>query len=400
MRKSTKFIIMTLAAGMLTACGTDKPTEVITNVEANTTIEAKTKEEAGESTETNKESSVNQNTETKNADDKKTENQESKEASDKSEKEMPSVETLSKAYAEYIERIAIECYTPEELVFTTIDVNDDGIQELLYAESSVNAAGVYVCFYDDGQINPVGPFGSYGGIQYAPSEGRIISVMDNMDYMVYEVYAIDKNYEKDLVQKFAIEPDSEGNGYDFFWDDEEVSMEEYTEAFAKLQNMDVREIDYDDMYMYTWCSSDSDPIEKHFEKLLTGYAYSKESRMIIPMVEKAKLVGTWEIYSSQIEDSILYARDGEVSGKITVHEDYTVDLDYGYHKMSGMTMEFYHGSFNSYADNNDWYVVINAKEEDGTIIYMNVSDDDRLTVNTIGEGEILSSMWDIYTRVK
>lgn len=47
--------------------------------------------------------------------------------------------------------------------------------------------------------------------------------------------------------------------------------------------------------------------------------------MIIPMVEKAKLIGTWEMYSSEIEGEISYAKDGGVNGKITVHEDYTVD---------------------------------------------------------------------------
>ena len=41
-------------------------------------------------------------------------------------------------------------------------------------------------------------------------------------------------------------------------------------------------------------------------------------------------------------------------------------------------------------------MVIDALEEDGTTIYMNVSDKNQLTVNTISEGETLIFLWDIY----
>ena len=95
---------------------------------------------------------------------------------------------------------------------------------------------------------------------------------------------------------------------------------------------------------------DSEVIASHFVKLLEGDEPSRECHMIIPMDEKAKLIGTREMYSSEIEGDISYAKDGNVSGKITV--------------------------------------------------YMNVSEDDQLTVNTIGEGETLISLWDIYNRVK
>lgn len=316
-------------------------------------------------------------------------------ADDMNTDDTESVNSISRAYAEYIDDVAKDCYTLDELAFATVDVNNDGTRELLYAESSVNAAGVYVCFYDNGKVVPVGPFGCYGGIKYVPAEGKIISVMDNMDYMNYELVAIGNDYSTNVERKFAIEPDSDGS-YLFFLDENEVTKKEYSDAFAELQSMAVKRLDYSDMFMYEWTTSDTDIIEQHFEELLAKDEPSRECNMIIPMVEKAKLIGTWDMYSSEFEGQIYYAKAGDVSGKITVHEDYTVDLEFGRHKMKGMQMDFYHGSFNDYAENTDWYVVIDALEEDGTTIYMNVSDKNQLTVNTISEGEILVSLWDIY----
>lgn len=371
----------------LAACGNDKPTELTEDTEISESTEVKEETKTKEKAETKKQAEEVVKVETKDKE-------------DADAYVMPTVEELSKVYAEYISKIAGESDTAEDLVFTTADTNNDGVKELLYAESGVNAAGVYVCFYDKGQINAVGPFGCYGGIKYAPKSGEIISVMDNMDYMTYELVAIDDKYEQSVKDKFEIEPNSEGDGYYFFLDDEEVTEEAYADAFAVLKDMDVRSIDYYDMYWYVWCNSDSDPIEQRLNKMISGEEAGRDCHMFIPMEEKAKLIGTWQMYSSEIEGEISYASDGSVGGKITVHEDYTVDLDYGNHKMKGMRMDFYNGSFNDYADNQDWYVVIDAYEEDKTTVYMNVSDTDQLTVNTIGEGETLVSLWDIYDRVK
>lgn len=371
----------------LAACGNDKPTELTEDTEISESTEVKEETKTKEKAETKKQAEEVVKVETKDKE-------------DADAYVAPTVEELSKVYAEYISKIAGESDTAEDLVFTTADTNNDGVKELLYAESGVNAAGVYVCFYDKGQINAVGPFGCYGGIKYAPKSGEIISVMDNMDYMTYELVAIDDKYEQSVKDKFEIEPNSEGDGYYFFLDDEEVTEEAYADAFAVLKDMDVRSIDYYDMYWYVWCNSDSDPIEQRLNKMISGEEVGRDCHMFIPMEEKAKLIGTWQMYSSEIEGEISYASDGSVGGKITVHEDYTVDLDYGKHKMKGMRMDFYNGSFNDYADNQDWYVVIDAYEEDETTVYMNVSDTDQLTVNTIGEGETLVSLWDIYDRVK
>lgn len=382
MKKSAPFILLILVAGMLAACGKEN------SITEKVII---TDERSDETNAT--EATLDEVTLDESASDETT-------SVEASSDETTSVEDLCKAYVDYIEEIAKNSDTTDELVFATVDVNNDGTRELLYAESNVNAAGVYVCFYNAGKIVPAGPFGCYGGIKYAPTEGKIISEMDNMDYLTYELATIDENCQTNVEQRYGIEPNSEDDSYHFFLDDEEVDESVYTDAFKKLQDMDVRRLDYYDMYMYTWCNSPSDPIGQRFEKMLLEDEPSKECHMIIPMVEKAKLIGNWEIYSSEIEGEISYAKDGAVNGKVTVHEDYTVDFDFGRHKMSGMMMDFYQGSFNDYADNTDWYVVIDASEEDGTTIYMNVSDEDQLTVNTIGEGETLLSLWDIYNRAK
>lgn len=398
MKKSAQIFLAMLSVIMLAGCGKDTTSELKTDVELSVTDEANTKAE--ESAETEIQNSENQDIPKQNlkVQDSETQNQEASDA--ENDALTVSVEELSDKYTDCIVNIEKVCDTLEELAFATVDVNNDGIKEMLYAESSVNAAGVYVCFYNDGQIITTGPFGCYGGIKYAPKEGKIISVMDNMDYMKYELINIDENYETDVEQKYEIEPGSDEGSFVFFLDDEEVTDLEYSNAFAKLKKMDVRCLDYDDMFMYSWSTADPDIIAQHLAKLLEEDEPSRECHMIIPMVEKAKLIGTWEMYSSEIEGEISYAKDGGVNGKITVHEDYTVDLDFGCHKMSGMYMDFYNGSFNDYADNTDWYVVIDASEEDGTTIYMNVSEEDQLTVNTIGEGETLISLWDIYNRAK
>lgn len=380
MKNKAKLFIFALAASILVACGKETPAKVAADneVTAANEAEAETRKETAE------------------PDSQRTEVQ-SMEPETETNVEAVTVEVLGKAYADYLEKVAGECYTPEELAFATADVNNDGTRELLYAESSVNAAGVFVCFYNDGNVVPTGPFGCYGGIKYVPSEGKIISVMENYDYMQYELFSIDEKFEPAKEHTYATEPDSDGEGYVFFFDDEEVTMDAYVNAFAKLQSMDVRSLDYFDMYLYEMAASDS--VEEQIKKSFAEEP-SRASRIIIPMVEKEKLIGTWEMYSSEIEGEVSYAKDGNVSGVITVHEDYTVDLDYGRHKMNGMWMDFYHGAFNDYADNTDWYVVIWAYEEDGTTIYMNVSEDDQLVVNTISEGETLVSLWDVYNRVK
>ena len=412
MKRLTQIFILTMAIGLLSGCGKDMTSKSVTDVEATAKDEAKIQDESKETKILNSE---NQSIQEENSEKQSTqeeisenqsmqeleteiENQESEEATN-ADNEI-SLEELSNMYVDCICEIEKTCDTLDELAFATVDVNNDGIKELLYAKSSVNAAGVYVCFYDNGQIIKTGPFGCYGGIKYAPAEGKIISVMDNMDYMKYELINIDENYETDIEQKFEIEPHSEEDSYVYFLDDEEVTESEYSKAFEKLKSMDAKCLDYDDMFMYNWTTSDPDIIAQHLVKLLEEDEPSRDYHMIIPMEEKKKLVGTWEIYSSELEGEITYAKDKNINGKITVHEDYTVDLDYGRHRMNGMRIDFYNGSFNDYADNTDWYVVIDAIEEDGTTIYMNVSNDDQLTVNTISEGEMLVSLWDIYNRVK
>lgn len=176
MKKSAQIFLLTLSVIMLAGCGKDTTSELKTD-EANTKAE--------ESAETEIQNSENQDIPKQNlkVQDSETQNQEASDA--ENDALTVSVEELSDKYTDCIVNIERDCDTLEELAFATVDVNNDGIKEMLYAESSVNAAGVYVCFYNDGQIITTGPFGCYGGIKYAPKEGKIISVMDNMDYMIY-----------------------------------------------------------------------------------------------------------------------------------------------------------------------------------------------------------------------
>lgn len=298
MKRIAQIFLMAMIAGMLAGCGKDTIQESGADVESSVTDEANIKTEESVETEIQ---------------DSETQNQNSHDVEDVAL--AISVEELSDKYTDCIDNIVKDCDTLEELAFATVDVNNDGIRELLYAESNVNAAGVYVCFYSNGQIITTGPFGCYGGIKYVPAEGKIISIMDNMDYMKYELVGIDEKYETDVEQKFEIEPTSDGSSYVFFLNDEEVTEREYSNAFSRLKNMDVRCLDYDDMFMYNWTTADPDIIAQHLTKLLEEDEASREYHMIIPMEEKAKLIGTGEMYSSEIEGEISYAKDGDVSGK-------------------------------------------------------------------------------------
>ena len=200
--------------------------------------------------------------------------------------EVTQEEKICEAYAEYIEYIAGDCASLEELAFATVDVNNDGVRELLYAESSVNAAGVNVCFYDKGAIINVGPCGCYGSIKYASLEGKLISIMDNMDYMNYELIAIGEKFESTVERKFAIEPNSEDDSFLFFVDDKEVTQNEYADAFSKLQDMEIKSLDYDDMYLYIWCNEETGSVKSRIAKMYLEDEPSRKYDLINPRAPK------------------------------------------------------------------------------------------------------------------
>lgn len=282
MKKIAQILLLVLSVTLLSACGKEKPLKAVEG-------DAKIQNEIEEDIESKEQKSEEQNSEEQNSEEenygkKNTQNTNETMQASESEEELKvaepiSVEELSDKYTDCIDNVVKDCETVDELAFATVDVNNDGIKELLYTESSVNAAGVYVCFYNEGQIITTGPFGCYGGIKYAPKEGKIVSIMDNMDYMKYELFNIDENYETNREQKLEIEPGSNEGSYYYFLDDEEVTELEYSKAFAKLKNMDVRSLDYCDMFMYDWTTADPDIIAQHFVKLLEGDDPSREYRV-------------------------------------------------------------------------------------------------------------------------
>ncbi len=394
MKKRICFWIV-LVALLFTACG--KKDEVqdqdLTNVE-------KTENSSGADSSTSDEEMIPA-TEVSN-EEVSDENAENEAASEQEEAVNLSTEDLCALYVNYLNDIASQSDLVDDLVFTTVDVNNDGIRELLYAESSVNAAGVNVCFWQDGNVVNAGMFGCYGGIKYAPFEGVIISVMDNMDYMDYSVISIADPYEPQKLDRFSIEPDSdEDNKYYYFYSDEEVTHEEYAKEFAKLQQMDVRSVDYADMYMYVWCNEEYDPLDERMLKLLTEDEAGREYHMIIPADEKAKLIGTWTLYSVEIDGDVYYPEEGEYN-KVIIGDDYSVYFDYGSWGFDGGNMYFVNGSFNDGAQNRDWHVSLDGGVNPEEEIYMNVFGDDQLLVNEIYLGDFGNpvSKWHIYTREK
>ena len=315
---------------------------------------------------------------------------------------IPTEDELVKAYADFLNTLAKDNELSDELVFTVADINSDGVSELLYAESSVNAAGVYVCFYNNGNIVPVGPFGCNGGMKYAPKENRIISIVNNMDYIDYEIDEIDADYKIKTYEKFAISPDSEEEYvYHYSHNEKEVTHDEYAGAFAAVKTMDVRAVDYTDMYMYGWCNTSNDPIDKRI-KTMFGEEVGRKCNMIIPIDEMSKLIGTWNIYSSETEGEICYADEDDIQGKVIIHDDYTVDIyrfdDEIWYK--NMRMNFVNGSFSDYAENTDWYVWLDGDDMGNDTFNMNLTPDGKLCLNYINEYdyEYPVANWKIYSK--
>ncbi len=319
------------------------------------------------------------------------------------EAKAPTNHELCTAYTQFIEEVAHESFTPDEMVVAAVDVNNDGIRELLYTECSVAASGVYVCYYDNGVVVPVGPFGTYGSIKYEPETGRIVSVNDNGDYMDYELISINDEYETVTEDKFSYYPDENDTDITIYThNDKEISYEDYVEEFASLQALQLRGVEYNDMYWYAWCDPGYDPLFECIGMMLKDDEYGRNCSLVIPKEEMAKLVGTWDIYSVEIEGDVYYADQDSLEGKVVVNEDMTVDIYEGEDKprRSGLRMNFVNGVYSDYFENTDWYIRLDGDYDGSDEFYISLTPDDKLFLNFINteDYEYFISSWRYYTR--
>ena len=316
--------------------------------------------------------------------------------------EVPTTQELKAAYTYVLNELAKESEFVEDLVFTTVDVNNDGVRELLYAESSVFAAGVNICFYDNGKIVAVEPFGCYGGVKYAPEEGKIISGYNYDENVHYEITEIADEYYARTVDVFEVNDSSEDGSLIYIYNGVEKTHDEFINDFKAYNDVKIRSVDYYDMYWYTWCNDEFDPLDERIEMMLTGDEDGRDSHLIIPADEKAKLVGSWNLYSHEIEGEVYYADESDISGKVIIDDNYKVtiynDDNSVWHE--DMDMYFETGSYNAYTDNTDWYVNLSGDNLGGDEFYMNVTQDDQLFINYINteNEEYYISTWDYYNR--
>ncbi len=317
---------------------------------------------------------------------------------------VPDTDTLCNTYINYLAQVYAESPCPDDLVFTTADINNDGIRELLYAESNVNAAGVFVCFYDNGSLICVGPFGCYGGFKYIPSDGRIVSAVTNMEFVNYMICSIDNNYNVVIQDEFSIEPDSENDSSHYLHNGTELSHDDFVTVFAPYQALETRAIDYYDMYWYCWCNDEFDPISDRMMNMLTQENEDgKSCRLIIPEDEMQKLIGTWEIYSHEIEGEVYYADKNEITGKVIIDENYHVTIYSSDREIRYKDLEMFFNTetYSNYLENTDWYVSLYGENLGGDEFYMNVTPDGQLFMNYINteNPDYYISTWDFYNKV-
>lgn len=307
-------------------------------------------------------------------------------------------------FADFLENVVKESASPDEVAFATVDVDIDGTMELLYTESNVNASGVYICFLDNGEVVPVGPFGCNGGIKYISGERTVVSVVDNMDYMNYEISGIDSNYQIHTYNSYAIEPDlEEENAYIYYANGNESSHDVLAHAFEVLNGEDIRSVEYSDMYQYAWTVDSTQTLADTIKEMFTYDIPGRACHMIIPPDEKAKLVGTWNIYSSEVEGAIYYADVDGLEGKVIIHDDYTVDIYRSEEEgvwYEDMQMYFVNGCINDSAENTDWYVYLLGDDMGADQLYMNVNSDDQLRFIYMNEEdfEYPIASWGLYSR--
>lgn len=317
---------------------------------------------------------------------------------------VPTEEDLLKAYVDYINKIAASSDYLDDLVFTVFDTNNDGIGELLYSESNVSASGVNICFYNNGSFQEIGPVGCYGSITLNPEEGTIISVNSNNDYLTYEFISLDEYdapYTDDI---FYIEPDSDKNYEWHYYDDiTEISHDEFLEKFSKYQSKTYKTIEYYDMYWYTWCNEDYDPLEKRIELMMQSQdTLGHESHLIVPIDELNKLIGTWDIFSQEFDGEINYADENNLTGKIVIDDSFNVTIYSDDKKIEhkDLSVNFAYGMYDAYMNNHDWYVWLSGDNMNGDNIYISVDSDDCLEYNLINteEDDYYISVWRSYTR--
>lgn len=183
----------------------------------------------------------------------------------------------------------------------------------------------------------------------------------------------------------------------------ELTHDEFAREFAPLQAAEARSISYCDMYRYCWCNEEYDPLFERLNTMHESDEYGRRCSLIIPPDEKAKLIGTWTIFSHEFDGDVRFASDGDIEGRVVIDENYRVTLYDSDTEIlhRDMDMIFVNEAYSDYMENTDWYVWLSGDNMDGDEFYMNVTPDGQLCTNFINteNDEYYISAWSYYDRV-
>lgn len=167
-----------------------------------------------------------------------------------SEKQEEDAEAWKQAYIEYIQQHSQGDSTACKLLY----INDDEIPELLIEYGST-AGGADICTYFQGQVNTQHVY-TYS-LVYMERKNLIEERGGHMDIYYDTVYRINERgeFEKMYHGEFGADDNSkiqvDENGipiYKYYWEDEEVSEEEYNNRLSEVFMRDKGADPYQDMY--------------------------------------------------------------------------------------------------------------------------------------------------------
>ena len=122
--------------------------------------------------------------------------------------------------------------TTQEAKFCLCYIDGDDIPELVVSTGDFHAAGCYVFTFSNGKAVNLGPFGSFGVIQYIEKSGVIIDNLGNNGYFNETYYKLENGMIESLLD-FEIETiDSEK----YYIDGSEITKAQYDSLVSKVTN--------------------------------------------------------------------------------------------------------------------------------------------------------------------
>ncbi|MBO4897346.1 MAG: hypothetical protein J5590_03515 [Clostridia bacterium] len=169
-----------------------------------------------------------------------------------------SADSWKQAYINYLESLTSnESYNIDAETFALIDLNDDGIPEL-YEDHGSTAGGAEVLTYFNGNLESQYMY-TYG-LHYIEGENLFRDMGGHMDGYYDEIYRIENGKFISVASgAYGAEDNTnvqfDENGkpiYEYYWEDTEVSEEEYEEMLNSVYDTSRETDPYSEELMYDY----------------------------------------------------------------------------------------------------------------------------------------------------